>query len=395
MIKSEERPIRVLRIINRFNLGGPIFNVIYLTKHLPKPFETLLIGGIATSTEKDASYLLAQHQVKAKVLKSMSRRLNPIQDLMALIQIIRIIRHYKPDIVHTHASKAGVLGRIAAKLCGVKTIVHTYHGHVFHGYFNSFMTTLIIKIEKWLAKYSSALIAISPVQKKELEEIFKIANQNKIMCIPLGFELDSFAPSKEKTLLMRKKWGIAPPCFSVGIVGRMVPIKNHQLFIDAAIWVIKNDLEFKDYKFYLVGDGELKDSLEKRILAFDESLLNSFVFTSWIDDMSSFYPAMDLVCLSSFNEGTPVSLIEGQASGIPVISTRVGGVEDVVKHMETGIILDSFEVENLGKAIIEMRINPQMREKMSQNARIFVNKHYSYHRLVEEMKQLYLRLITQ
>ncbi len=395
MIKSEERPIRVLRIINRFNLGGPIFNVIYLTKHLPKPFETLLIGGIATSTEKDASYLLAQHQVKAKVLKSMSRRLNPIQDLMALIQIIRIIRHYKPDIVHTHASKAGVLGRIAAKLCGVKTIVHTYHGHVFHGYFNSFMTKLILKIEKWLAKYSSALIAISPVQKKELVEIFKIANQNKIMCIPLGFELDSFAPSKEKTLLMRKKWGIAPPCFSVGIVGRMVPIKNHQLFIDAAIWVIKNDLEFKDYKFYLVGDGELKDSFEKRILALDDSLQNSFVFTSWIEDMSSFYPAMDLVCLSSFNEGTPVSLIEGQASGIPVISTRVGGVEDVVKHMETGIILDSFEVENLGKAIIEMRRNPQMREKMSQNARIFVNKHYSYHRLVEEMKKLYLRLITQ
>ncbi len=395
MIKSDERPIRVLRIINRFNLGGPIFNVIYLTKHLPKPFETLLIGGIATSTEKDASYLLAQHQVKAKVLKSMSRRLNPIQDLMALIQIIRIIRHYKPDIVHTHASKAGVLGRIAAKLCGVKTIVHTYHGHVFHGYFNSFMTTLILKTEKRLAKYSSALIAISPVQKKELVEIFKIANQNKIMCIPLGFELDSFAPSKEKTLLMRKKWGIAPSCFGVGIVGRMVPIKNHQLFIDAAIWVIKNDLEFKDYKFYLVGDGELKDSLEKRILALDESLLNSFVFTSWIDDMSSFYPAMDLVCLSSFNEGTPVSLIEGQASGIPVISTRVGGVEDVVKHMETGIILDSFEVENLGKAIIEMRRNPQMREKMSQNARIFVNKHYSYQRLVEEMKQLYLRLITQ
>ena len=237
MTNSTERPIKVLRIVNRFNLGGPVYNVTYLTKFLPKPFETKLIGGCATSSEKDATYILESHDVEFEKLGSMSRSVRVLSDLRTLFALIKLIKRYKPTIVHTHASKAGVLGRIAAKLMGVPVIVHTYHGHIFHGYFNPMVTKLVILFERFLGRISTKIVTISAEQQQEIVNKFKVVPMEKTCIIPLGFDLKRFEESHTKREELRTDAGILNEQCAVAIVGRLAPIKNHRLFIDAAALV--------------------------------------------------------------------------------------------------------------------------------------------------------------
>jgi glycosyltransferase involved in cell wall biosynthesis len=392
MTKVETRPTRVLRIINRFNVGGPVYNVTYLTKYLPETYETLLIGGCATQTEQDATYILSEHGIQAHVLPSMSRSIRIFNDLKTFYILLKLIRSFKPDIVHTHASKAGVLGRIAAKTMGVQVIVHTYHGHVFHGYFNPTITKLIVFIERILGKITTKIITISTAQQQDIVTTFRIAPENKTAVIPLGFDLTRFEKSAENRMELRKKMNLKAHQTAVAIVGRIAPIKNHRLFIDAAAKAYKKHPE--EFIFYVVGDGELRDDLTNYISTTYPWLNSSVIFTSWIADMTTFYPAMDLVCLTSINEGTPVSLIEAQASGIPVLSTNVGGVKDVIHPNETGIILNEHSAEELSNHLIELHLNSELRIKMSQNARNFVKERYTYYRLVDDIDGLYKTLLS-
>ncbi len=392
MTKVEIRPIRVLRIINRFNVGGPVYNVTYLTKYLPESYETLLIGGCATQSEQDASYILNDHGIQAKVLPSMSRSVRFFNDLKTFFILIKLIRTFKPDIVHTHASKAGVLGRIAAKTMGVRVIVHTYHGHVFHGYFNPTITKSILFIERILGKISTKIITISTAQQQDIVTKYRIVPSEKAVVIPLGFDLSRFEKSAINRTTLRKQMNLTASKTAVAIVGRIAPIKNHRLFIDAAAATYKNYPE--EFVFFVVGDGELRNELHEYISTTYPWLCSSVIFTSWIADMTLFYPAMDVVCLTSINEGTPVSLIEAQASGIPVISTNVGGVKDVINPNESGIILNEHSAEELSKRLIELHLNSELRRKMSQNARNFVKERYTYHRLVADVDGLYKTLLS-
>lgn len=392
MTKVETRPIRVLRIINRFNVGGPVYNVTYLTKYLPETYETLLIGGCATQTEQDASYILSNHGIQAQILPSMSRSVRIFNDLKTFFILLKLIRTFKPDIVHTHASKAGVLGRIAAKTMGVRVIVHTYHGHVFHGYFNPTITKSIVYIERILGKISTKIITISTAQQQDIVTKYRIVPRNKAVVIPLGFDLSRFEKSVKNRTELRKQMNLSAHKTAVAIVGRIAPIKNHRLFIDAAAATYKKHPE--EFIFYVVGDGELRNEVHDYISTTYPWLNSSVIFTSWIADMTQFYPAMDVVCLTSINEGTPVSLIEAQASGIPVISTNVGGVKDVINPNETGIILNEHSAEELSNHLIELHLNRELRIKMSQNARNFVKDRYTYHRLVANVDGLYKTLLS-
>jgi len=392
MTNSTESPVNVLRIINRFNVGGPVYNVTYLTKFLPKPYETKLIGGCATSSEQDATYILESHGVAYEKLDSMSRSIRFLGDLRTFFALIKLIKRYKPSIVHTHASKAGALGRIAAKLMGVPVIVHTYHGHVFHGYFNPMVTKLVILLERFLGRISTKIITISPEQQHEIVNKFKIVPLEKTSIIPLGFDLKRFEESYSKRNELRADAGIPTEQCAVAIVGRLAPIKNHRLFIDAAALVVRQYPN--EFIFYVVGDGELKTEIKSYIENTYPLLNENIVFTSWIADMTTLYPAMDIVCLTSLNEGTPVSLIEAQASGIPVISTNVGGVKDIVQANETGIIMEGTSEDELAKHLIELYLNRSLRMKMSQNARNFVKEKFTYQRLVDDMDSLYKTLLS-
>ena len=236
---------RILRIINRFNLGGPAYNVAYLTKYLAPEYETLLIGGEKEPDEESSLFIFKEMGIEPLVLSEMNRSINILNDIKAYYRIKRIIKEFKPDIVHTHAAKAGALGRLAAYNCKVPVVVHTFHGHVFHSYFGRIKTTIYKNIERFLAKKTSAIIAISEKQKQELCLEYKIAPLEKTAVIPLGFDLLKFSENQiEKREVFRKQYLIEEDEVCIVIIGRLVPVKNHSLFLKA-IQYSKNNSQKK------------------------------------------------------------------------------------------------------------------------------------------------------
>jgi len=398
---KEIKKIKVLRIINRFNLGGPTFNAAYLTKYLEPEFETLLVGGIKYEEEESSEFILEKLGLHPVIIPEMQRSINFKNDKIAYQKLIKIIKEFKPDIVHTHASKAGTLGRLAASKCGVPVIIHTFHGHVFHSYFGKTKTLLYKNIERYLAKKSSKIIAISDIQKKELTEEHKICKPSKMEVVPLGFDLERFQENKlEKRISFRKKYQIKDDEIAIGIIGRLVPIKNHKLFINAISQVKKTSS--KKIRAFIIGDGEEKSqliNLLKRIeldyVEWNEKQeLVTVTLTSWIKDIDWANAGLDIIALTSLNEGTPVSLIEAQAAGVPIITTNVGGIKNIVIEDETALIVDSDSVDLFSEGLLKLVEDEEKRKVMAEKGWEFVQDKFSYNRLTKDMKELYLTLLN-
>lgn len=386
---------RVLRIVNRFNVGGPTYNAAYLTKYLPDPFETLLVGGVHDAGEASSTYMLEELGVSYRVIESMKRSLRPADDRRSLKELRRIIREFNPTIVHTHASKAGALGRRAALKEGVPILVHTFHGHVFENYFGKFKTSVYKGIEKRLAKETSAIVVISQQQKRDLCHRFKVAEDQKTHVIPLGFDLLKFQEAKEeKRLSMRHALQAGDDRILIGTIGRMAPIKNQALFIDAIAGLKKDGYNVCGV---MIGDGELRADLEKQAtelgLRIGTRADADLVFMSWIKDVPSVIHGLDMVVLTSDNEGTPVSLVEAQAGGVPVVSTDVGGVADTMASEESGILVGRGDLKALVTGISRLIDDPELRKAMGEAGIQFANQRYSYRRLVSDMTELYNSLL--
>lgn len=384
---------KVLRIINRFNIGGPTYNAAFLTKFISDDYETLLVGGLPEKDESDSLHILEDYGVKPLLIPEMKRIPNFRSDREAYRKIKQIIEEFQPDIVHTHAAKAGALGRKAAKACGVPVIVHTFHGHVFHSYFGKAKTLLYKIIERRLAKISTGIIAISPIQKEELSATHGICSTNKIKVIPLGFDLLKFRENlEEKRGETRKKWKLEEDEVAVAIIGRLAPIKNHGLFLDAIEICAKRGVKAR---FFIVGDGQERTAIEQRAKELEKNYDLKIELTSWIKDIATFNTGMDIICLSSDNEGTPVSLIEAQASGVPVISTDVGGVKDILSEGETGFVVPKKNPEAFSEKLQFLIENKEIRLKMSQNGWNFVRDKFHYTTLVKNMEDYYAELIEK
>jgi len=393
---------KVLRIINRFNLGGPTYNVAYLSKYMAPEFETLLIGGKFGESEGSSDFIIKKLGLHPIIIPEMQREVSARNDYIAYQKIKQIIKRFQPDIVHTHASKAGFLGRRAANNLNVPIIVHTFHGHVFHSYFNKYKTQFYKGIERNLAKKSNKIIAISDIQKHELCDIHKITDEAKIRVIPLGFDLERFQENyEEKRISFRAKYKLENDVIAIGIVGRLVHVKNHKLFIDAIAKVKANTN--KKIRFFIIGDGELKNELISQAhylgLQTCDTQLNGqipdIIFTSWIQDIDWAYAGLDLACLTSLNEGTPVSLIEAQAGRTPIVTTNVGGIENVVIPNKTALLSLNNDTEDFTKKLSEIIQNDKMRESMQQEGWDFVSKRFHYNRLVNDMKSLYNELLSE
>lgn len=392
--KTYKRKIRVLRIINRFNIGGPTYNATFLTAFLGDEFETKLVGGLPDVGEADSLYILEKYKVEPVLIKEMVRLPNLKSDREAYKRLKQIIKEYKPDIVHTHASKAGALGRKAAKSCGVPIIVHTFHGHVFHSYFGKVKTAVFKSIERNLARKSDAIVAISQIQKKELTEIHKICSPEKVTVVPLGFDLQQFHDKgiSERDRI-RKEYNINKDDVAIAIIGRLAPVKNHAFFLNVIHETLKRTT--KSIKCFIVGDGPEREFIEGRVKDINEKYNNRVNLTSWISDVASFNSGMDIICLTSKNEGTPVSLIEAQASGIPIITTEVGGVRDILIDGETGYVVPVNDEVLFTKILLELIEDENKRLKMSQNGWMFVEDKFHYRTLVKNMTNLYLDLIER
>jgi glycosyltransferase involved in cell wall biosynthesis len=392
---------KVLRIINRLNLGGPTYNAAYLTKGLEPEFETLLVAGMKDDTEESSEFILKDLGISATYIRNMQREISFANDRDAYRQIDKIIKDFKPDIVHTHAAKAGTLGRIAAKRNKVPVILHTFHGHVFHSYFNPLKTKLFIAIEKYLASISTGIIAISEEQKKDLGTIYKICSPNKISTIPLGFDLDRFTIDQPiKRAQFRNQYALADQTIAVGIIGRLVPIKNHLLFLEGWKKIVQS-VNIPVHAF-IIGDGEIRQELEARCnslgIIFNTPLQNNegatLTFTSWILDVDVPLAGLDIIALTSFNEGTPVSLIEAQAAGKPIVTTNVGGIFNTTIPGKTALLVESNDEENFVLQLKSLIEDKELREEMSIEGPNFVMKKYHYSRLIADMKVLYNRLLN-
>ena len=383
-----KKKIRILRIMHRINIGGPTHHAGYLTKFInDDKFETLLISGKINDDELSGQYILDNMGVDVYYLNNMYRKINIINDIKSYFEIKKIIKEFKPDIVHTHAAKSGALGRLAAINQNVPYIFHTFHGHVFHSYFSSLKTFFYKLIERYLAKKSTKIIAISKQQKYELSTIHKICNKEHLSIINLGFDLDKFNLDKEiKRSYFRKEFKLEKDEFAIGIIGRLTSIKNQKMFIEVIKKVITKSK--KKIRAFIVGDGEDLGMLKLHAKKINISNKN-LEFTSWRKDMDYVYNGLDIVCLTSLNEGTPVTLIEAQASSKPVVSTNVGGVVDVIVDKKSGFIVEKNNVNNFVQKILTLVDNKELRNKFSKFGYNFVTSKFSYKRLVFDIKKLY------
>lgn len=391
---------KVLRILNRFNVGGPTHNATFLTKYLYPEYETKLIAGKKLPSEASSEYMLKENEIDFEIIDDMSRSINIIKDLKSFFRIKKIIREFKPDIVHTHASKSGALGRLAAIASNVPIIVHTFHGHVFHSYFGNLKTRFYIFLERFLAKKSSAIIAISDLQRKELINDFDICSETQTHTIPLGFNLKKFQDDNLlKRNIFRNEFNLEEDLIAVGIIGRLTPIKNHPFFLEAVKKLL--GMTSRKFKVFIVGDGEDKKALEvlcnELNLTFNaEGIEDPLIyFTSWRKDMDAVYAGLDLVALTSKNEGTPVTLIEAQASNKPIVTTDVGGVRDVVMPDVTAYVSDKNDSTKFATNMSLLLNNDSERLRMGSAGYNHVSELFSYKRLVKDVSELYENLLNE
>lgn len=392
---------KVLRIINRLNIGGPTYNAAYLTAYLPPQYETLLLAGTLDEGEETSEHILHQMGIAPQYVPNMKREISPAADYKAYQYIKNIIKTYKPDIVHTHASKAGTLGRLAAKHCGVKVIVHTFHGHVFHSYFGKAKTTLYKNIERYLAAQSTQIVAISDIQKHELSVEHNICKPEKITVIPLGFDLKRFQENQaEKRASFRTKYHLADDEIAIGIIGRLVPVKDHKLFLESLAYTLLHTKS--KIRAFIIGDGEIRQDVEAMATALQIPFTTEYnlsetapiTFTSWIKEIDVALAGLDIVALTSLNEGTPVSLIEAQAAQKPIVTTNVGGIENIVLPNQTAYLVNNRDASEFGKSLLALTDSAENRHNMSLQGWAHVGNTFHYTRLVSDVDRLYQQLLN-
>jgi len=377
-----------LRIIARLNIGGPAIHTILLTAGLNNQrFESTLVTGVEGRYEGNMLDLAAAKGVKPIIIPQLRRNVDPVGGLIALFKLYRLMRREKPHIVHTHTATAGLLGRLAARLAGAPVILHTFHGHVLHGYFGPLRSKALVWMERFLGRLSDCIVTVSEGQRRELAG-YGIAPLEKITVVPLGFELEELLACESQRGELRHELGLAAENKLIGIIARLVPIKNHRLFLQAAQAVAE---AVPQARFLVVGDGELKEELEA--YACDLGLDGKILFTGWRRDLPRLYADLDVVALTSINEGTPVSLIEALAAGVPVVATAVGGVPDVVVEGETGYLVEAGDVEGMAEAIIELLRNPKKAREMGMAGRKAVYPKFSAQTLIANVEGLYAQLL--
>jgi len=384
---------KVVRIIARLNIGGPAINTVLLSAGLDKfGFKTCLVAGTVGVNEGDMEYFAREHCVKPVIVNDLTREINVLKDLKALWKVYRIIRREKPDIVHTHTAKAGTLGRLAAILAGVPVKVHTFHGHIFDGYFSGLATKVFIAIERFLGRFTDKVVVVSNSVENDVSVRYNIISKGKVAVIKLGFELEKFFEADKNEGRLRQELGIGSDVLLIGIVGRLVPIKNHKMFFDT-IKLLYAKRYTLNAKFIIVGDGELRHELEN--YAGGLGIKDKVVFLGWRRDLENIYADLDIVCLTSLNEGTPVSLIEAMASGKSVVATDVGGVRDIVKNNENGLLVQSNDVDGFNKALLNMLEDREKRLEMGRYGRKFVNENFRKERLIKDTENLYNSLLKE
>jgi glycosyltransferase involved in cell wall biosynthesis len=387
-----DRPIRVLRVIARLNVGGPALHVAYLSSGLAeRGYETTLVAGDVGEGEESMAAVAANRGVEVLRLPGLSRELSPVRDLIATWRLAAIIRRVKPDVIHTHTAKAGAVGRAAALVAGKPrpVVVHTFHGHVLRGYFGAAGSLVFRAIETILARITDRLVAVSPEVRDELVSL-RVAPLSKFEVIRLGIELESRVAYDGDPVELRRRYGIGADRFVVGWFGRMTPVKRADDLVTMLVGLRERGV---DALLLLVGDGDDRASLEQR--AHDLGIARHCLFLGYQEDVAAWYAVCDAVVLTSANEGTPVTIIEALAAGRAVVSTRVGGVPDVVDDGETGFLVRARDTHAIAERLAILQRDPELRARMGAEGRRRMLERYAVPRLVDDVDKLYRRLLAE
>jgi glycosyltransferase involved in cell wall biosynthesis len=412
--------VKIVRVIARLNVGGPAKHVIWLTKGLQSSeCESLLVTGKVPPGEDDMGYFATEQGVSPIFVSQMSREIS-LKDALTIWKLYRLFVRERPDIVHTHTAKAGTVGRVAGLLYRWLTpnlflghrracrFVHTYHGHIFHSYYGPSKTRLFLAIERVLALLiTDCIVVISEQQRREINEEFRVGRAERFAVIPLGLDLSVFAAWRKRGQSFREELGVGKGDILVGIVGRLTEIKNHGLFLRAAadfktrVWPQSAE---RVVRFVVIGDGTLRVQLEQ--LAASLGLAEDVIFAGSRRDLEDLYPALDIVALTSLNEGTPLTLIEAMANARPVISTAVGGVVDLLGDpvsqdsdtlfvtCQRGLRVPPNDAAAFADGLGRLVDDSNLRREIGERGLQFVESNYSKDRLLEDLSALYTNLLT-
>lgn len=378
-------PTRLLRVITRLNIGGPARQALMLHRALPeRGYACELVSG-APQAEEGA---FPPPSERFTLLESLRRETDFAADARAIRALTRQMRAWSPAIVHTHTTTAGGLGRIAARRAQVPVVVHTAHGHVLSGYLSGPQTKLLTAAERWLAGRTDVLVTVSHRVRDELLAL-GIGRPEQWRVVPLGLELGDLLAGPAPSAPSRAALGLPAEGPLVGIVGRLAAIKDHDTFLAMAAQVAR---ERPDVTFVVAGDGGLREALEHTA----RSVLGDRVrFLGWATDLPVLYGALDLVVLTSRNEGTPVALIEAGAAGRPVVATDVGGVPEVVRDGETGYVVPARNPAAAAARALEILASPDLARGFGAAGREWVRARFSAERLVEDLTALYAELLER
>jgi len=389
---------RVVRAIARLNIGGPARHVTLLDNGLRgRGFDSLLVYGSCAAEEGSLEYLLSELHLRAVKIPGLGRDIRPGADLRAFLSLLRLVFVERPDIVHTHTAKAGTIGRLAALAYNLTrrrvrrcVVIHTFHGHVFDGYFGKVGSRLVIAAERALAIITDCLITISDRQREDIVMRYAIAPRKKTAVIPLGLQLDRFLTIGEPSADFKRDQQLPPDRVVFGFVGRFVPIKELQTLVRALRMAVdRNPL----IHLVLYGDGPERPTV--LALVRELELEAHVTFGGWRHDLPAVYAAMDVAVLASRNEGTPVAVIESMAAGRCVLVTDVGGVSDVVRDGETGVLVAPGDVPGFAQAMNRLAASQVLRLRLGQRAREAVSARFESSRLVEDIATLYERTLTE
>ncbi|MDQ2854775.1 MAG: glycosyltransferase [Acidobacteriota bacterium] len=441
--------MKILRIIARLNVGGPAKHVVWLTAGLQNSdCQTVLVAGTVPPGEDDMGYFAEEMGVKPLYLRQMSREVS-LKDALTVWKLYRLFLRERPDIVHTHTAKAGTVGRVAGLLYRWLTpsvllgrrrlcrFVHTYHGHIFHSYYGALKTRLFVTIERMLARFGTdRIIVISEQQRREINEQFRVGRADQFVVIPLGLDTQVFANWQGRRQKFRDELRASDDEILVGIVGRLTEIKNHELFLksvalfkESQAATSRTNLEGagndgaldlshpsqtarsvlaaaaptkpRKVRFVVVGDGHLRTSLEE--LAASLGLNDDVVFAGTRKDPEFFYPALDVVALTSRNEGTPLTLIEAMLNARPVIATSVGGVVDLLgktvtaeahyRICERGVSVSPDDAPGFAEGLAHLVEHEDLRARLGERGRQFAAQNYAKERLLKDITDLYQQLV--
>ncbi len=387
-------PIRVLRVIARLNMGGPALHVAYLSAGLrDHGYETMLVAGEVGEGEESMAYVSESRGVTVTTLPGLHREIAPLRDVLATIRLARLIRRERPQILHTHTAKAGAIGRIAvllARSARPVIVVHTFHGHVLRGYFGPLRSWFFRRVERLLGRGTDALIAVSPEVRDDLVAL-GVAPPERFAVIRLGIELDQrIAESAASRVETRRVLGVPEGRFLVGWIGRMTSVKRTDDVLRSFKMLRDRGI---DAALCMVGDGPDFDRV--LTLASELGIMRDCLFPGYQEDVAPFFGAFDVFVLPSASEGTPVTAIEALASGCPVVATRVGGVPDVVRDGEDGLLVEPGDVEALAGHLVWLAADPDLRARLGASGRERVTGRYDVSRLIGEVDTLYRGLLEK